>query len=100
MFLRAVVTTLRKPNQRRKIPLWVGHGLNSALQFLTVIVLARLLGPELLGQYAAVMAFTLVISRLSDIGLPSAVSYFIRTNPESAGAVSRSVLLHLPLRIL
>jgi O-antigen/teichoic acid export membrane protein len=95
MFLRAVVATLKKPNQRRKIPLWVGHGLNSALQFLTVIVLARLLGPELLGQYAAVMAFTFVISRLSDIGLPSAVSYFIRTEPESAAAVSRRVLLHI-----
>jgi len=87
-----VIRTLR---QRKKIPLWIGYGLTSGLQILTVIALARFVGREVLGQYAAIIAFTLVIGRLVDIGLPAAISYFIRMEPESANAVSRRVLLHI-----
>jgi O-antigen/teichoic acid export membrane protein len=80
-----------------KAILWSGHILSTILYLLQVVAITRIAGSETMGVYIAVVTITGILVRLMDVGLPSAILYFIRMNENSARAVAKSAVLHLIL---
>jgi O-antigen/teichoic acid export membrane protein len=55
-----------------------------AASFLTTVVVARVLGPDGRGVYAAVIALTAIFVQLSNLGLPGSNTYLVARKPEVA----------------
>lgn len=66
-----------------------------ALSFALSIVIARLLGPESLANYATVSVAALVIAQLNDLGLANAFAYYARHRPGSVPTLLRILARHL-----
>tara|TARA_R110002049_G_scaffold242974_1_gene416755 strand:- start:75 stop:1529 length:1455 start_codon:yes stop_codon:yes gene_type:complete len=61
--------------------------LRAAIQFLQIIILARILAPEDFGLMAMAGAATAVASILADLGLSSALMHFPRPNRQTLSAI-------------
>ena len=66
-----------------------------ALSFALSIVIARLLGPESLANYATVSVAALLIAQLNDLGLANAFAYYARHRPGSVPTLVRILARHL-----
>lgn len=71
----------------------IGSGVVVGLlfRFAQGAVLARLLGVTEFGKYATFVALMAIVSRLNDLGLPSAVSYHFRRTPGAFESLRRVV---------
>jgi O-antigen/teichoic acid export membrane protein len=63
------------------------------LRLLQGALLARLLGVAEFGKFATLAALAAIVSRLNDLGLPSAVSYYYRQRPGALASLMRVVYL-------
>lgn len=59
----------------------------TSLQFLQVVVLARLLGPSQFGMMAIVMAYVLFLAGVSDLGLSNAVVHYRDADPQELSSL-------------
>ena len=73
----------------------LGSGVVIGLSFRFVqgALLARLLGVAEFGKFATLAALAAIISRLNDLGLPSAIAYHFRQTPGSLASLRRVVYL-------
>lgn len=68
-----------------------GALLGLGLRFVQSALTARLLGVEQFGILATVFAFVAIVSRVNDLGLPSAVAYYFRRAPGSLPSLLRII---------
>lgn len=73
--------------RKKVLQLVSGNLINTFLNGILSIYLARTLGPEMRGVLALAMGSTLIVSMLLNFGAPHAAAYFIRHKPESAKKV-------------
>src|SRR5690606_14212667 len=73
------------------------QGIKVAVQFLTIVVLARLLAPEDFGRFAMVAAFLVVFELFKDLGLSTAT---VQRGSLSGGQVSTLFWLNAGLGIV
>ena len=69
------------------------QGFIAAINILTGVITARMLGPEGRGIYTAVTTWPQLLATLAFAGLNSAVVFRMRKAPDSAGRVSAGALL-------
>lgn len=70
-----------------------GVAIGLVLRLLQGALLARLLGVAEFGKFATLAALAAIVSRLNDLGLPSAVAYYHRQRPGSFASLMRVVHL-------
>lgn len=70
-----------------------GVAIGLFFRFVQGALLARLLGVAEFGKFATLAALMAIVSRLNDLGLPSAVAYYFRRTPGSLGSLMRVVHL-------
>jgi O-antigen/teichoic acid export membrane protein len=62
---------------------WIGNFGSVGLRFALNVLIARLAGADQMGIYVAVLALTVIIGRLTDLGLPNSLVYFVRSHRSS-----------------
>ncbi len=68
-----------------------GAAVGLGIRFAQSALVARLLGVEEFGKLAGVVALGVIVSRVADLGLPNAASYFARRHPGSLRSLLRIV---------
>lgn len=95
--LRELVTTLRPGGVGRQVARTAGYNVTSAAAAgLGGIIVARALGPEMRGEYAAVTAWFGVALMVGGMGQPAALCYHVAHDPGNAQgyvATSRAMML-------
>lgn len=88
---------LRKGRQilvDRKLAVWIGNFGAIFLRFVQNILIARLAGPEQMGVFVALTAYSLVFSRIADLGLPTSLIYYMRMSRETSRRCLEVCLIH------
>lgn len=95
--LRELATTLRPRGVGRNVARTAGYNVASAAAAgLGGIIVARALGPEMRGEYAAVTAWFGVALMVGGMGQPAALCYHVAHDPDNAQgyvATSRAMML-------
>lgn len=95
--LQAFVTTLRRPGMGGSIARTAGFNIAStAAAGLGGIILARVLGPTVRGEYAAINAWFGVALMVGGMGQPAALCFYVARDPQRARefvATSRGMML-------
>jgi O-antigen/teichoic acid export membrane protein len=73
---------------------WIGNFGSVGLRFALNVLIARLAGADQMGIYVAVLALTIIIGRLTDLGLPNSLVYFVRSHRSSARRCVAVCLAH------
>jgi O-antigen/teichoic acid export membrane protein len=68
-----------------------GVAVGLTLRFLQGAILARWLGISEFGKLATIATVMAIVSRINDLGLPSAVAYFFRREPGTYGSLRRVI---------
>lgn len=94
---RAAATNWRRPGVRRTVARTAGFNVaSSAAAAIGGVVVARVLGPSLRGDYAAITAWFGVVLIVGSMGQPAALCYFVARDPDRARgyvATSRAMML-------
>ena len=69
---------------RRGATLFVSNGVGQALAFVASVAIARILGVQSFGFYAAIMAVVFVLSLFVEAGLETTLSREVAANPDRA----------------
>jgi O-antigen/teichoic acid export membrane protein len=95
--LHEVVSALRRRGTGRLMARTAGYNIvSTAAAGLGGIIVARVLGPEMRGEYAAVTAWFGVALMVGDMGQPAALCFYVARDPDNARgyvATSRMLLL-------
>jgi O-antigen/teichoic acid export membrane protein len=95
--LRGLATTLRRPGMTRSIARTAGFNLASTLAAgLGGVIFARVAGPTVRGDYAAVTSWFGVALMLGGMGQPAALCFHVAKDPDQAReyvATSRAMML-------
>src|SRR5665213_1024398 len=76
------------------VAVWAGNFGAVFLRFALNVLIARLGGADQMGIFVALTAFTFIIARLTDLGLPNAIVYFVRSHRQSTSRCVSVCLLH------
>ena len=96
-WLRELASALRRPGVGREVARTAGYNIASAVAAgLGGIIVARALGPEMRGEYAAVTAWFGVALMVGGMGQPAALCFHVAHDPGNARgyvATSRAMML-------
>lgn len=102
--LAEITTVIRQRGLGRLVARTASYNVAAvAAAGLGAVIVARALGPELRGEYAAVTAWTAVLALIGQLGQPAAVCFFVAHRPEEARgyvATSRALLLTSAMIVL
>jgi O-antigen/teichoic acid export membrane protein len=94
---RELTSTLRRRGVGRQVARTAGYNMAAtAAAGLGGIIVARALGPEMRGEYAAVMAWFGVTLMIGSLGQPAALCFYVARDPGNARgyvATSRAMML-------
>ena len=95
--LQGLATTLRRPGVGHRVARTAGFNLASTVAAgLGGVILARVLGPAVRGEYAAITAWFGVALMVGDVGQPAALCFYVARDPQRAReyvATSRVMML-------
>jgi len=75
--------------------LWAAEVGGVGLRLVTIALLGRFYGPEILGTYLSIVALAQLLPRILDLGLPLAIGYFVRVYPDRLASCMRISALHV-----